>query len=290
MSVFLLIILLFLSILPVFLLGRYIYKTDFEKEPTGLLVGLFFMGIGSIAVTLVITLILSLIIPFFAVDESSLNLIELIPYIYIGVALVEEFSKWIFVYAFAYHHYEFNHAYDAIVYAVFVSLGFACLENIMYVFNSGITTAGISTAIMRAITAVPGHACFGVLSGYYLGLAKTADKHQNREISKKNKIKSLLIPILGHGTYDYLIFGSTQVSAFIFIFIGFVVFLFTNTTNKVKQLSKIHFDVREGTPIQPIVTTIPRPIPETHEYRYCPMCGETVVGNFCAKCGYKHMK
>ncbi len=251
-----------------------------------MLVGLFFMGIGSVAVTLALTLILSNIIPFFAMSDGEITILGLIPYIYIGVALIEEFSKWIFVYLFAYHHYEFNHAYDAIVYAVFVSLGFACLENIMYVFNSGITTSGISTALLRAITAVPGHACFGVLIGYYLGLAKTADKHQNKEISKKNKIKSLLFPILAHGTYDFLIFGSAQIPFFFLLFIVFVVFLFSKTIDKVRQMSRVHFDIRESS----FIPTPPVPIPLTHEYRFCPMCGEKVIGKFCARCGYQHIK
>ena len=78
-------ILLFLSILPVFLLGRYIYNTDFEKEPTSLLVRLFLMGIGSVVVTLVLSLFLDKVFPFFSVDNRlNLNVIGLIPYVFIG--------------------------------------------------------------------------------------------------------------------------------------------------------------------------------------------------------------
>lgn len=267
------VILLVLSILPVFLLGRYIYNTDFEKEPISLLIRLFVLGVGSVIVTLFLTTILDNLFPFFSVDTKYIDIIELIPYVYIGVALIEEFSKWIFVRVFTYHHYEFNHAYDAIVYAVFVSLGFACLENILYVFQNG-----IQTALLRAITAVPGHACFGVLMGYYLGLAKTADKHQNKEVSKKNRIKSLIFPVLAHGTYDYVIFAATKQSIFSLIFIVFVIVLFTKTIEKVKQLASVRYDIREQANTS------------QYTYQYCPMCGEKVQGKFCSQCGYQHDK
>lgn len=274
------IVLLFLSILPVFLLGRYIYNTDFEKEPTSLLIKLFLLGIGSVTVTLFLTAFLSGLCPFFETDTRYLDVLELIPYVYIGIALIEEFSKWIFVRLFTYHHYEFNHAYDAIVYAVFVSLGFACLENILYVFQTG-----LQTAILRGITAVPGHACFGVLMGYYLGMAKTADKHQNVEVSKKNRMKSLLLPVLVHGTYDYFIYASAELSVFTIAFVVFVIILFSKAIEKVKQLAVIRFDIREQT-----VNLVPQVTPKTYSYQFCPMCGEKVQGKFCTKCGHQHFQ
>ncbi len=272
-------VLLFLSILPVFLLGRYIYNTDFEKEPKPLLIKLFLMGIGSVVLTLFLTNLLDSTFPFFeTTNQSNLDIIELFLFVYIGVALIEEFSKWIFVRLFTYHHYEFNHAYDAIVYSVFVSLGFACIENIIYVLNFG-----MQTAIIRGITAVPGHACFGVLMGFYLGMAKTSDKIGNLKVSKKNRIKSLLFPILAHGTYDYLIFGSQLLSYLGFAFVIFVIYLFSQTIDKVKQLAGIRFDIRE----QAVTVSTIKP---QYTYQYCPMCGEKVIGNFCIKCGYKHIK
>lgn len=272
------IILLILSILPVFLLARYIYNTDFEKEPKSLLIRLFVLGVGSVVVTLFLTYFLDSLFPFFKEDTAYLDVFELIPYIYIGVALIEEFSKWIFVRVFTYHHYEFNHAYDAIVYAVFVSLGFACLENILYVFQTG-----LQTAILRGITAVPGHACFGVFMGYYLGMSKTADKHQNKEVSKKNKIKSLVVPVLAHGTYDYFIFAAAKESLFSIAFVIFVIVFFTKAIEKVKQLASVRFDIRE----QVVSPTIPS---GGYLYQYCPMCGEKVLGKYCSKCGHQHFQ
>ena len=117
---------------------------------------LFLGGIGAVAITLFITIIVDLFFPVFA-NSESLDLIMLIPYCFILVGLVEEGSKWIILKSFTWKNKEFNYIYDAIVYAVFVSLGFAALENIIYVLNGGITTA-----ITRTIFSIPGHTFFGV--------------------------------------------------------------------------------------------------------------------------------
>ena len=281
------IILILLSVLPVILLGRYIYKNDFEKEPKGLLVGLFLMGFGSIALTLVLTFALEIVFPFFSPEnENSINLFELIPYIFIGVALIEEFSKWIFSYLIGYHTKEFNHAYDAIVYSTFVALGFACIENILYVFMGG-----IGTAFTRAITAVPGHACFGVIMGFYLGLAKTAERNQNKKVIRTNLIKSLLFPILAHGLYDYFIFATATEAFFKVPFILFVIFLFSVAPKLIRQLAAIHYDIQLGvmTPEPVSYMATPMGMPQ-YTYQFCPICGERVVGRFCSRCGHDHFQ
>lgn len=229
------IILLALSILPVLFFGYQIYKKDFDKEPTEILVKLFFSGIGSTVVTLVISGILMMFIPFMAKEATELNVFELIPYAFLCVALVEEFSKWIFVYKLEYNDREFNHLYDGIVYAAFVSLGFACLENILYVFEGG-----VQTAIVRAFLAIPGHLCDGIMMGYYLSMAKLALCNNNKSLSKKNLILSLVVPTLAHGIYDYLLMAGevTENGLFILAFLGFVVAFFSYAASKVKQLSE----------------------------------------------------
>ena len=246
-TIFMAIILLVLSIAPVIALGAIIYKFDFDKEPTLTLIKLFICGICSTFLTLTVTWGLSLFIPFFSADISSLNLIELIPAIFIGVGLIEEFSKWIFVYALEYNDREFNHLYDGIVYATFVSLGFACLENILYVFQSG-----IGTAIMRAFISIPGHLCFGVMMGYYLSLAKLAFINKNKKLSKRNLILSILIPTLAHGLFDYLIYASTIVDSdflsmgFTFLFYAFIIAYFIYCSRKVVQFSKNKYNLNPG--------------------------------------------
>lgn len=299
---------LILSIAPVVFFGYQIYKRDFDKEPTSTLIKLFFSGIGSIFLTLFITSFLQSIIPFFAVDSEKLNLIELVPYIFVGVALIEEFSKWIFVYKLEYNDNEFNHLYDGIVYAAFVSLGFACFENILYVFQYG-----IGTAIVRAFLAIPGHLCYGIMMGYYLSLAKLSLINQNRKLSQKNKVLSLLIPVLAHGLYDYLIFAgiNTENGLFDVVLLSFVIFYFSYAAKKVKQLSTNVYNLNPNyitmrqrkqmqqqmmypNNQQPInmppsyaqsINTQPSYPQATVSKRYCSNCGHQVSGRFCENCG-----
>ena len=238
-------ILLILSIAPVIFFGHLIYKRDFDKEPTGILVKLFICGVLSTLLTLLLTYILYAIFPFFSTDATELNIITLIPYVFIGVALIEEFSKWIFVYKLEYNDQEFNHLYDGIVYAAFVALGFACFENILYVMQSG-----IQTAIMRAFLAIPGHLCDGIMMGYYLSLAKLAKINGNNKLSKKNLTLSILVPVVAHGIYDYLIFASSVNESlsgiFMIAFFIFVILFFIYASKKVKQLSTNYYNLNPG--------------------------------------------
>lgn len=246
MGLFMTLLLLILSVAPVIFFGYIIYKNDFDKEPKRLLFKLFVCGIASAFLTLLISVIMQIFIPFFGYETEQLNVIELIPYVFIGIALVEEFSKWIFVYLLEYNDQEFNHLYDGIVYAAFVSLGFACFENILYVVPNG--AAGISTAITRALLAIPGHLCDGIMMGYFLSLAKLALKNNNPTLSKKNLILSLLVPTLAHGVYDYLIFAaiSADNGLFMLVFFAFVVFFFIYSAKTVSKLSKNKYNLNPG--------------------------------------------
>ena len=105
-----------------------------------------------------------------------------------------------------------------IVYASFVALGFACFENLLYV-----STYGMETGFLRAISAVPGHACDGILMGVYLSIAKLREVNGDIKGAKKYKILSIIIPMIAHGTYDLCVFYGSRL--FIIIFIVFVVFI-----------------------------------------------------------------
>jgi RsiW-degrading membrane proteinase PrsW (M82 family) len=186
-------VLLALALAPGAAIGLYIYfKDKYEREPVGLVVMSFFMGVISTVITLLISLPIDRIIP---IDEKSLT--EQAVHAFLLVALIEEFSKFIFVRWVLYPNKNFNEPFDGIVYAVSVGLGFAGLENILYVMNS---ENGIATGIMRMFTAVPAHATFAVLMGYFMGIAKC-------EKGKAHYVwYGLGAATLFHGAYDYFWF------------------------------------------------------------------------------------
>lgn len=203
--------LLALALAPGAAIGLYIYLKDkHEREPISLLVRSFFYGILSVFITLLISWPINKLIP---IDESSLS--QQAVHAFLLVALIEEFSKFIFVRWVLYPNKNFNEPFDGIVYAVCVSLGFAGLENIIYVMDGG-----LSTAVLRMFTAVPAHASFGVLMGYFLGKAKFEHKKGHYAIY------ALGVAALFHGAYDYFWFISyvpaIWIGAIVSLIIGIV--------------------------------------------------------------------
>lgn len=315
-------ILLILAILPTILLGWYICKNDkIEKESPGLLIALGLSGLGSVVLTLVLSFASYFISPIFSADTATLDPISLAIAVFIGIALIEEFSKWIFVYIIAWKHREFNHVYDAIVYCVFVSLGFATLENILYVFSATNFADSLSIALNRMIFSVPGHTFFGVMMGYYLGLAKLTSVHGIKDKSRTNLILSILVPTIAHGFFDYFLMLGTNF-AFI-LFLVFVVVLFSVAINKVKRLSEIPTllfnepnnmsyvynafqpaGMRQNMNNQVNMQNGPVPMPTNQQVgmnqninnqanvqkgpAFCKNCGSPLNGSFCGKCGTKN--
>ena len=149
-----------LALIPVILILVFIYVKDKkEKEPMGLLMGLFFAGMGTVISAIIIEgigeVIFNLIIPYDSFIKEFLSAMLII-----GPA--EELGKYTVLRLITWKNKNFNYSYDAIVYSVFVSLGFAALENIAYVFING-----LGIAILRMFTAVPGHAADAVFMGYF---------------------------------------------------------------------------------------------------------------------------
>lgn len=185
--------LLLLAVSPAIIIIFYIYfKDKFEKEPIPFLVKNFFLGATvSVLITLVFSSFASKLIPL--VDE--LSVFEQFLKAFIVVALVEEFSKYVVLRYYSQKSKEYNEPFDGIVYAVMVSMGFAALENVLYVFQYG-----ISTGITRAFTAVPAHATFAILMGFFMGKAKFS---KNRIVFN---LMGLFCAILFHGAYDFFLF------------------------------------------------------------------------------------
>ena len=223
-------ILILIAIIPVFIIGLFIYKRDKEKEPFKLLFKLFILG----ALVCFPAAIFEEIISLFFGDMESMTLPLLFLYVSIGIGFVEELFKWIVVYKNGYNSHEFDHIYDALVYCAFVSLGFACLENIFYVFAS----ANITVALLRAVTSIPGHVCNAIVMGDYLGTAKTYQLHNDIGKEKKYLILSILLPTFTHTIYDYCIFSNKPI-----LFFWFAIFLVSVSSFsyfRIKKLSDIN--------------------------------------------------
>ena len=207
-------ILIAAAVIPAAFLMVRVYQSDLlEKESPALLYTLMKAGILSSLLALVEERILSFLL-YFCI-----------------VAIAEESSKYIFLKRNSWNSPEFNCLYDGVVYAVFVSLGFALWENISYVLNFGLTTA-----VARAVTAIPGHACFGVFMGIFYGIAKKYDYAGEPAKRTLFGIFTLLVPMLLHGAYDYI--ASMEIENAGWYFFGFVAVLFIVSYILVGNVSK----------------------------------------------------
>ncbi|MCB0587906.1 MAG: PrsW family intramembrane metalloprotease [Phaeodactylibacter sp.] len=116
---------------------------------------------------------------------------------FIVVALTEELAKYLAIMGYPYSRPFFNEPMDGIVYAVMISMGFATLENVLYAGRFG-----FQTTLLRAFTAVPAHACFAIIMGYFVGRSKFA-----LSTASKSRLLALglAVPIGVHGVYDFFI-------------------------------------------------------------------------------------
>lgn len=186
-----------ISILPVLVLAIYIYRKDSKyPEPFNLLFKLFILGgFGSV----LCALFLGSGISSFHISYNS-PLLNALFTAFITAGLVEEFSKFIMTKWISWNHKDFDEHFDGIVYCSMVSLGFACIENIMYVASGENLASSISIGFTRCIFSVPGHFLFGVIMGYYFSLAKFIPEKKNHYL-----IKAVIFPTLGHGCFDTLL-------------------------------------------------------------------------------------
>ena len=254
--------LLLLAILPVMLLLIFVYNKDKEKEPLSLLLQLFILGMISCGLVLLLSNVYELFLPFMAKKVKEMDSFEVIIYSFICVALTEEFCKWLMLYIKGYNNREFDEVFDIIVYAVFVSLGFAFIENIVYIFSK----LTLRTAILRALSSVPGHACDAIFMGYYLCLAKQC--HYKKKYKDENKYiaLSILVPAILHGIYDYCLMSNMEMLGFVFL--AFIIFLYTNafqTLTKASQKNKLLVE----------------------KNNLCKCCGYKLDGEYCPKCGVR---
>jgi RsiW-degrading membrane proteinase PrsW (M82 family) len=217
------------AVAPGVSLLTYLYLKDrYDAEPIHMVVRMFLLGVLIVVPIVVIQHGLQLWLG----DQPVL-------FSFVESAGIEEFVKWFVLYHMIYNHTEFDEPYDGIVYAASISLGFATLENVMYAVYSPAT---YGTLLMRALLPVSGHALFGVMMGYYVGKAKFATA------SKRNIYLgiSLALPLLLHGTYDYIMISFK--TNWIYVIIPFMVALWVwglRKMNRANSRSPFRFLSRE---------------------------------------------
>lgn len=185
-----------MAVAPALLLVMYYYKQDKNKpEPKGLLTKIFFLGVISIIPIILIEYILDFI---YQVLFGKYELFYYFLRAFVVAAFCEEIFKLLIVMKFAYPNPHFDESVDGIIYCIVASLGFACFENVLYVIDSGFTTA-----ILRAFTAVPLHAIVSGIMGFYVGQAKFSSKENEFGLIAKGFFFAVFL----HGIYDFFIFS-----------------------------------------------------------------------------------
>ena len=187
------------ALLPPLVLLGVVYRMDrLEREPPALLASLFLRGVLAMFPILILELLASQFVDFFYWQP----LVYLFLTYFVIPGFVEEGVKFRVLRRRTWNEPNFNYRFDGVVYAVFVSLGFAAVENVLYVL-----TSGFSTAVLRAIFSIPGHAMFGVIMGLSFSQARWAARHGQREQAAAQQKRAWLLPALLHGAYDFLLVG-----------------------------------------------------------------------------------
>lgn len=200
------------ALAPTIALLIYVYQKDrYDREPLPLLMKLFVFGAFTV-------------IPVYFVEKifAGFNIfggiISAAYTSFVVAGFTEEYFKRMVVLRLACRNKNYDEKLDGIIYSVFSALGFATVENLMYILVG--QNNFLYTGVTRGIFAVPAHMLFGVTMGYYLSLAKFAIDKSKQILYLK---KSLYIPLILHGIYDFILLSGF--SYIMIIFIPFVLYL-----------------------------------------------------------------
>jgi RsiW-degrading membrane proteinase PrsW (M82 family) len=214
--------LLLLALAPAIILMMYVYFRDkYEKEPVKLILKGIFLGA-------IVIFPVGLVENYLMGFGAGLPKIQKAAYDgFIVAGFTEESFKYFMVFILIWRNRNFNEKFDGIVYAVSVALGFAAIENLFYVFSNNSMQVGI----LRAFTAVPGHTIFGIVMGFYLGLARFSEKDRGKWL-----LRAFIVPFLLHGVYDFLIMSGHPV--LLLTFIPFLVYMYRVGLRRMRELNQ----------------------------------------------------
>ncbi len=214
------------AVLPAIILGVYVYRKDKrDQEPVALLAACLLMGVCAAFASIALEALGMTALSVYQIDQTTpLGIMALA---FGVVAVVEEGTKLFFLYLKTWKNPAFDYKFDGIIYAVFVSLGFAAFENIKYVFSYG-----LAVALPRAVLAIPGHMTFAVVMGVFYGRAKYLENH-----GQSGKWLYIFLgwffAVLLHGFYDTCAMLGTAESSLVFtVFIIFMYLLVFGLINR----------------------------------------------------------
>jgi protease PrsW len=268
--------LLFAALAPALFMMHFIYVRDkYERDPLWRVLLVYFVSFLTVIPAAMFEGVFSGI--------EKWGLIGVAISVWCVIALSEETVKYLAIRLLAVPMKSFNEVYDGILYGVAASLGFATVENLAYVFLSH--DQGLTVALARAVLSVPGHALWGVMMGYYIGVAKfTEDPHKKRALVWKG----LLIAIFWHGLYDFFAFGVDKVGDSLSLVFACCVVLVI-LVNWIIATRLIHLAQAQS--------VFKRPSPMLHplhafapQYKFCHNCGTRALRAqpFCMSCGQQY--
>ena len=228
-----------IAIFPALFFMIYIYRNDDkEKEPPLLLLKCIIGGLLSVPIAIILEMIAEAVVIYLLENVVSATRVNYGVLTAIFVGLIEEGAKFFFLYIFTWKDKEFNYRFDGIVYAVFVSLGFAALENVFYVFNYG-----TGVALQRALLTIPGHMSFAVYMGLYYGHAKVSEAVNNPDAKALNLKAAYAFAVLLHTIFDATLMVESDIGLIIFFI--FVIIL------DIVVYRTIRFESKNDIPIVP---------------------------------------
>lgn len=213
--------LLLLALAPAVILMMYVYFRDkYEKEPVGLILkGILLGGVIIFPVGAIENYIQGFGAGFDKIPKAAYDG-------FLVAGATEEAFKFLMVFILIWRNRNFNEKFDGIVYAVSVSLGFAAVENLFYVFSN----SSMQVGMLRAFTAVPAHAVFGVVMGFYLGIARFSIRSKGKWL-----LLAFIVPWMLHGAYDFMIMSQHPV--LLLSFVPFLIWMYRHGLKRMREFN-----------------------------------------------------